>query len=278
MRFLFLVLALLLIYAAAMAEELKDSVMEQSEVDSTDVIVAGLESDRLSAKAHEFFFDDNNDYRFHAGQVALPAVLVSIGAWGVENGWICRQKRSYRDLMDRLCGGHKTKIDNYMQYAPWATQLALPAFGVKGKHPYREKIASTLTAFAIMNVFVLGLKNTINEKRPDSSAHNSFPSGHTATAFCGAELIQIEYGGWYGAAAYISALGVGFLRPYNSRHWLNDVFAGAAIGIFSARAAYWLLPAERKWFGWNKKKDSPAMVATPFWNGNSVGASVAVSF
>jgi membrane-associated phospholipid phosphatase len=36
---------------------------------------------------------------------------------------------------------------------------------------------------------------------------------------------------------------------YNERHWLNDVLAGAGIGILSAKAAYWLLPWERRHLG-----------------------------
>lgn len=52
-------------------------------------------------------------------------------------------------------------------------------------------------------------------------------SGHTATVFIGAELVRIEYGGWYGAGAYTIATGVAFMRMYNGRHWLHDVVAGA---------------------------------------------------
>lgn len=51
----------------------------------------------------------------------------------------------------------------------------------------------------------------------------------------GAELVRIEYGGWYGAGAYAVAAGVGFMRMYNGRHWLHDVVAGAGVGILSAR-------------------------------------------
>ena len=50
---------------------------------------------------------------------------------------------------------------------------------------------------------------------------NSFPSGHTANAFCGAELMRIEYGNWVGLAGYAVAVTTGVMRMYNERHWWN---------------------------------------------------------
>ncbi|MBQ1177891.1 MAG: phosphatase PAP2 family protein, partial [Bacteroidaceae bacterium] len=76
-----------------------------------------------------------------------------------------------------------------------------------------------------------------------------FPSGHTATTFMGAELVRIEYGDehpWLAAGAYTLATAVGVLRVYNDRHWFTDVFAGAGVGILSARIGYWLLPYTRQ--------------------------------
>ena len=72
----------------------------------------------------------------------------------------------------------------------------------------------------------------------------------------GAELMREEYGNAWGAGAYVIAGGVAFLRMYNDRHWLNDVIAGAGVGILAARIGYWLLPLERKLFRWEKKKQT----------------------
>lgn len=86
-------------------------------------------------------------------------------------------------------------------------------------------------------------------QRPDGSAFNSFPSGHTATAFVGAEVLRREYwhvSPWIGITGYAVAAGTGFLRMYNNRHWLTDVLAGAGIGILSVEIAYWLYPTLSK--------------------------------
>ena len=118
-----------------------------------------------------------------------------------------------------------------------------------------------------MGVLTNALKYTVCEMRPDGSARNSFPSGHSATAFMGAELVRLEYGGWAGAGSYSVASATAALRVYNNRHWFNDLLGGAAIGILSANVGYWLLPLERRlldqWFGWDIDV-TPAVVALSY--------------
>ena len=97
-----------------------------------------------------------------------------------------------------------------------------------------------------MTAICQGGKRLIREPRPDTEARTSFPSGHTATAFCGAELTRIEYGNAYGAAAYLFAATTGIMRVINNRHWCNDVLAGAGVGFLSAHIGYWLLPWEKR--------------------------------
>ena len=131
-------------------------------------------------------------------------------------------------------------------------------------HCYGYYGLSGLTKWLWIEAKVNGIKYTVQEPRPGSGARNSFPSGHTATAFTGAELIRLEYGNGYGIAAYgITTAGVALMRLYNDRHWLNDIVAGAGIGILSANIAYWMLPWERKLFGWdNSSRQRIALMPT----------------
>ena len=83
-----------------------------------------------------------------------------------------------------------------------------------------------------MSASVFALKNITKVERPDGSSNNSFPSGHTATAFAGAECMYREYKDqsiWYGIEGYAVATATGLFRMYNDRHWLTDVVAGAGI-------------------------------------------------
>lgn len=122
-----------------------------------------------------------------------------------------------------------------------------------------------LTAYAAMAALTNIGKYTFKEKRPDSGARNSFPSGHTATVFTGAELMREEYGLGIGIGAYAVATGVAFLRLYNGRHWFNDVLAGAGVGILSARIGYWMLPLYQRWFKWDRPSDD-IVVISPGYN------------
>lgn len=73
------------------------------------------------------------------------------------------------------------------------------------------------------------------------------------------------------------ASGVAFMRLYNGRHWLNDVIAGAGVGILSARIGYWMLPLNRKIFKMDRRK---ALVTTPVYypDNNALGMACAMSF
>lgn len=237
----------------------------------------------LNIKAQEqtdsvlIFADIDRDYHFKPKQVIIPTACAIVGAWGVENKFLVKQKER---LQDKIAVGHKIKADDYIQYLPAVMDLALPLMGVEGRLPYREKALVVLNSEVILTTIVQGTKHLVNEKRPDCSTSNSFPSGHTATAFAGAEMIRLEYGGWYGTAAYVCAGLTAAGRIYNNRHWANDVLAGAGIGILSTRAAYWLLPLERKWLGW-EKGDNKTMLVLPYYssgNGGHFGASMALTF
>ena len=123
-----------------------------------------------------------------------------------------------------------------------------------------------------MSGATIGIKSWAKVERPDGTSNNSFPSGHTATAFSGAEFLWQEYKDvniWYGISGYIVATGTGFFRIYNSRHWLSDVVMGAGIGILSTKVAYWIYPyVQSKLF--RSSKNTTAAIA-PFYNGKQLG-------
>jgi membrane-associated phospholipid phosphatase len=67
--------------------------------------------------------------------------------------------------------------------------------------------------------------------------YDSFPSGHTATAFSLATVVALQYRRrpWVPILAYTIAAGVGLSRVTMDRHWMSDVFVGAVVGHFVAR-------------------------------------------
>ena len=85
-------------------------------------------------------------------------------------------------------------------------------------------------AYASTMVLVYTLKPLVDRTRPDGGAQ-SFPSGHTASAFAGATFVQIRYGWRLGLPAYVLAAYVGYSRVETRRHYTSDVLAGAVFGI-----------------------------------------------
>lgn len=180
-------------------------------------------------------------------EVIIPTALVAVGVSGMIQGTPL-YKFSHNIHNEVVKHDFSTSIDNYLQYAPLAMHLGSEYLGIRPRHNILDRALLAATAYACMTAVTNGVKYTVAEKRPDSSTRNSFPSGHTATSFTGAELVRLEYGNAYGAAAYAVATTVGVMRILNDRHWTHDVLAGAGIGILSAQASNMLLPVWHKLF------------------------------
>lgn len=116
------------------------------------------------------------------GEVLVPAALFGVSALFVHNGWLAGRKENVQDALS-AGGRRKFKADDYSQYAPMAAVYGLNLCGVEGKHRIVDRSVILAMSYATMGILVNSMKFAFREKRPDSGARNSFPSGHTATAF-----------------------------------------------------------------------------------------------
>lgn len=222
----------------------------------------------------------SNHLKFNYKQLIIPSVLIGYGVIGLESDQLLSFNHQIKDEVTEDID-EKVTIDDFSQYAPAVSVYALNAFGVKGKNNMRDRSVILVTSYAIMATTVLGLKSISHVERPDGSSNNSFPSGHTATAFMGAEFLYQEYKDksiWYGIAGYAVATGTGLFRIYNNRHWLTDVATGAGIGILSTKIAYWTNPyITKKLFKSSSENKSTSMIM-PFYNGQQYGLGFAKIF
>lgn len=184
-------------------------------------------------------------YRPEAGQLIVPLTLMAAGSAGAFTGW---GKHIDPDITRAIGARHRWKIDEVTQFIPYIAELFLEPLGAECNAPFSDRALAAATSAILAEAVVQPVKRVVKRERPDLSDNHSFPSGHTALAFAGAELTRQFYGPWWGAGAYCMASFTGFLRVRNRRHWLTDVAAGAGTGILAARAALWLLPLERRWF------------------------------
>jgi membrane-associated phospholipid phosphatase len=208
--------------------------------------------------------------KFNPKQLILPTALIGFGIIGIKSDQI----KEFNSEISEEVAEHIDKqitIDDFTQYAPLASVYALGALGVKGKNNLKDKSIILATSFLITITKV---------ERPDGTSNNSFPSGHTATAFMGAEFLYQEYKDvsvWYGVSGYVVAAATGAFRVYNNRHWVTDVAAGAGIGILSAKAGYWLFPTVNKLFA-SKSNPNRKSAFIPYYDGKQVGFGYVSSF
>ncbi|SNU03692.1 PAP2 superfamily protein [Prevotellaceae bacterium MN60] len=170
--------------------------------------------------------------------VGVPVFLAGIIAKSEKSAF----RQNTKDNKHTLLTDFKTGIDDYSQFFGPVMTTGLKIAGVEGRSDWGRYLASTAMSYAIMAGFVNGIKYTAKEMRPDGSTANSWPSGHTATAFVGATILHKEYGmtrsPWYSVAGYGVATATGVMRVLNNRHWISDVLSGAGIGIMSTELAY----------------------------------------
>jgi membrane-associated phospholipid phosphatase len=114
--------------------------------------------------------------------------------------------------------------------------LAIPATGLSATLALHDREGTKDFFWSLLTITAStqGLKLGISRERPDHSDDNSFPSGHTSTAFQGASFIHLRYGFFKGLPAYAAATFVGLSRVYADKHFLSDVVAGAALGTLSS--------------------------------------------
>lgn len=126
---------------------------------------------------------------------------------------------------------------------PLAVNWAMKVAGVKSRSKLERMLTANAMALGISEGMTGLLKSAVKETRPDRSDNHSFPSGHTNFAFVSASILSREYGHlspWITVGGYATSTGTQILRMKHNRHWMNDLYTGAGIGMVSTNLAYFL--------------------------------------
>jgi membrane-associated phospholipid phosphatase len=132
-----------------------------------------------------------------------------------------------------------TSLDSGSAVGGMPVQLgsAFATFAI-GKFTNNQKVTAVggdlVRAQLVAQTVSYGLKYTVQRTRPDGTSY-SFPSGHAATTFASATVLQRHFGWKAGVPAYAVASLVATSRIRDNRHYLSDVVFGATIGMVAGR-------------------------------------------
>lgn len=173
---------------------------------------------------------------YQIAHIGVPLIVIG--------GLTYQKDDAFRNMRNSYIPRFRSHYDDYLQYSPGVIMLGLKSFGVEGRSSWGRMLTSDAISAGIMAITVNSLKSAIHKERPDKSSNNSFPSGHTATAFMMATMLHKEYGTTrsplYSVLGYSLATGTAISRQLNNKHWFSDVLTGAGIGIVSTELGYYL--------------------------------------
>ena len=156
-------------------------------------------------------------------------------------------RASVEDTSERLSTGG-ANIGNWGGSLYVQAGAGLATFAI-GRATGNARVASLggdlVRAQVLTQMFVQGTKFVASRQRPDGSNSLSFPSGHSASAFATATVLQQHFGWKAGIPAYTFAGFVGASRMASSKHYLSDVLVGAGIGIAAGRTVTLHLGGEK---------------------------------
>jgi membrane-associated phospholipid phosphatase len=94
----------------------------------------------------------------------------------------------------------------------------------------RERAWTMMTALSISGITTVGLKVVVNNRTPNDKSF-AWPSGHTASSFTVASVLDEFYGPGVGIPAYLGASFIGYRMIASGDHWTSDVLFGGVLGF-----------------------------------------------
>jgi hypothetical protein len=209
----------------------------------TDTIGLAVRMERLASNSFSQYYKVRRfyippvEYKLNLKDLIVPASLVTFGA-------LASHTDKYRDILPITRPNphdRETPVDDIAQLAVAPSLFIFDALGDEKHHPI-DQFFVTAMSYGIMVLPVRYIKNHYSSLRP-YGGENSFPSGHTATAFVGSHIIYKEFkdsNPWIAYSGYAMGAFVAGSRVAHDKHWVSDVVAGAGIAMLSTELAYWI--------------------------------------
>jgi len=213
-------------------------------------------------------------------EIGIPSLMITYGMLSFHNQGLLHIDHSTQSGLreDNRITHHK--LDNFFQFIPSVAAFSMKLSGVQSTHNLKDMVIIYGLSNLLETAIVYSTKSFVNRTRPDGSKNNSFPSGHTATAFVAAEFLHQEYKDksiFISLGGYAVASLVGGARVTNNKHWVSDVVTGAGIGIISTKIIYWTYPYIQKTFSLKDKNRHQTFIF-PSYNDGVLGLNLACRF
>ena len=93
----------------------------------------------------------------------------------------------------------------------------------------KQRSWTMIRALGVTGVTTIILKGIVHNNTPNDKPL-AWPSGHTASSFCVAAVLDEFYGPKIGIPAYLAAGFVGYRMMDSGDHWASDVLFGGILG------------------------------------------------
>lgn len=181
---------------------------------------------------------DGAGFNGRAGSISRTNLALGLGLGAA--ALVSRQYENDRYMQRMLDASSFDRLIDLGDAWAAGTTMGLASAGMLalGHATGNEKLTLASRDFAssliVTTAAVWSLKISVNARRPNGGKY-SFPSGHTAAAFCVAPVLAKHFGPLAGVPAYALAGFAGLGRMEDRKHYLADVFVGAAIGLVVGR-------------------------------------------
>jgi membrane-associated phospholipid phosphatase len=186
--------------------------------------------------------EDQNQY-FRTGSLIVPGTFMLYVALKPAISGIQNLDNNIMASVEKKYPGFHTNAADYIMWTPSASIYALDAFKIKTQHNFREHLILDAGSIIITGGIGYVMREVAGQMKVYNNKGTEFPSGHTANAFRGAEIIHQELKNSnpvWSYTGYVMATSVGLLRIYDKDHLLTEVLAGAGLGILSTKLTYWI--------------------------------------
>lgn len=206
--------------------------------------LSGQDTAHLTNTHADSTIKNENPHNHYLKPTALimPVTLMLYGGLSPFVNGISKLDNTVMTDVQQNHSGFHTNAEDYMMWAPSASLYLIDAIQVKTAHNFKEHLLIDAGSILITGGIGYGMR-IFSRNIKGYSTNTKFPSGHTANAFRGAEILHQELKHshkLWSYSGYLVAAGVGTLRIYNKDHLLSEVLAGAGLGILSTRLTYWV--------------------------------------